>query len=132
MFGFGCNPLQFDWIDLDGLADKIGTPDRYHGVVFTSQRSVEAFDRASKTIESRYLQAGWKDKAVYVVGHETGRQVEQLFSPWHRGEILGQDTGNGKALSKFILGLHSPPSEKKLLYPCGQMESMSKHFEGRL
>jgi len=122
------SPLQFDWIDLDALTEKICKPENYHGIVFTSQRCVEAFDRASKAVEGRF-EAGWKDKVVYVVGHETGRQVQQLFSPWHRGEILGQDTGNAKALAKLVLEsqLHTAA---RLLYPCGQMEAMSKQFEG--
>jgi len=123
------SPLQFDWIHLEALTDKIGRPDDYHGIVFTSPRCVEAFDRASKAVEGRF-EAGWKDKVVYVVGHETGKQVQVLFSRWHRGEILGQETGNAKALSKLILGSQLPAGAR-LLYPCGQMESMSKQFEGR-
>jgi len=72
---------------------------KYGGIIFTSQRAVEAFEHVVKGLEqSNEL---FDRKAIfYVVGPATSRAVRSigLSCP-----ILGEETGNGEALAEFIL-----------------------------
>jgi uroporphyrinogen-III synthase len=81
------------------------TPDshcpRYGGIIFTSQRAVQAFTHVIKNLETRGSNTGLDNTAVlYVVGPATARALEPLGLPC---EILGEETGNGDALANFII-----------------------------
>lgn len=83
---------------------------KYGGIIFTSQRAVEAFSqivqdvRKSTGSEDIGLTA---DLPLYVVGPATARGLRALNLPC---PILGEESGNGEALAHFILdhynGLH--------------------------
>lgn len=76
----------------------------YGGLVFTSQRAVEAF---AKILEERLLrgQLPWPylaDIPIYTVGPATTRALQAIRTNQPL-QIFGEDTGNGEALAHFIL-----------------------------
>jgi len=128
---FVITPLQFEWMNIEVLANKIRNPDCYTGALFTSQRSVESFQRAldhlaiTTASDQNYMDSWKKNKLCYVVGHGTSNKVEADLG-WEKDKILGRDSGNAKALAPLIIS--DADDSTKLLYPCGQLESMSKYF----
>lgn len=105
--------------------------ERVEGFIFTSQRAVEAFAR---TVEDIRRHGGSIDDfltdacALYVVGPATARGLRALNL---KCPILGEETGNGEALAKFILEHHhrfsnaaqeqeEPRKKSKLLFLVGE------------
>ncbi|KAL1582801.1 hypothetical protein WHR41_08337 [Cladosporium halotolerans] len=100
---------------------------RYGGIVFTSQRAVDAFafvvaklDPAKKGMLFDPLMP------IYVVGPATANGVRALGLPC---PVVGEETGNGDALAKFILEHQRTLSEEvthldgrrlPLLFPVGE------------
>ena len=83
---------------------------RYGGVVFTSQRAVEAFASVvSKLDPSKTTTFFDKDMPMYVVGPATARGVRALGLPC---PVVGEDSGNGDALAQFILSHHNSLSRE--------------------
>jgi uroporphyrinogen-III synthase len=94
---------QLESLLASGAFDSTSTDNskRYGGIIFTSQRAVEAFGQVIKALESRGSSSGLGDSTVcYVVGQATARLLKSLGLPC---EILGEQTGNGEALAEFIL-----------------------------
>ncbi|KAK5158483.1 uroporphyrinogen-III synthase [Recurvomyces mirabilis] len=74
---------------------------RYGGMIFTSQRAVDAFSSVVGRLEPSKLEALFdKDMPLYVVGRATARGVRALGLPC---PVIGEETGNGEALAQFIL-----------------------------
>ncbi|KAF7190897.1 Uroporphyrinogen-III synthase [Pseudocercospora fuligena] len=74
---------------------------RYSGIIFTSQRAVDAFSTVIMKLDPSKKAALFdKDMPLYVVGPATAKGVAALGLPC---EILGEETGNGEALAQFIL-----------------------------
>ncbi|KAF9869259.1 uroporphyrinogen-III synthase [Colletotrichum karsti] len=75
----------------------------YGGLIFTSQRAVEAF--AQLVDEKKGAEGGWphlQNVPVYSVGPATTRALKAV-SQEPALQIFGEHTGNGDALAKFIL-----------------------------
>lgn len=104
---------KFHEQNLNGLEEMIGSrqfhPSKsegnqtsYGGLIFTSQRAVEAFskviDRVRNTNPTLLSQSD--QLLVYVVGPATARSLRALNLGW---QILGEECGNGDALADFIL-----------------------------
>lgn len=72
---------------------------KYGGIIFTSQRAVEAFTQIVKQLSNLNDLIDGKT-VLYVVGPATARAVTAvgLSCP-----VLGEETGNGEALAAFIL-----------------------------
>ncbi|KAI8627580.1 uroporphyrinogen-III synthase [Xylariaceae sp. FL1651] len=79
----------------------------YGGLIFTSQRAVEAFARLVE--EGQGNEKNWphlQDIPIYSVGPATTRALKAIpQSPPLR--IFGEHTGNGDALAQYILGHYS-------------------------
>jgi len=74
---------------------------QYGGIIFTSQRAVDAFHSVIARLNPDKLEALFdKDMPLYVVGPATARGVQALGLPC---PVLGEQTGNGEALANFIL-----------------------------
>ncbi|EME81104.1 uncharacterized protein MYCFIDRAFT_211753 [Pseudocercospora fijiensis CIRAD86] len=74
---------------------------RHSGIIFTSQRAVDAFSTVIMKLDPSKKQALFdKDMPLYVVGPATAKGVAALDLPC---PILGEETGNGDALAQFIL-----------------------------
>ncbi|KAL1900385.1 uroporphyrinogen-III synthase [Ceratocystis pirilliformis] len=79
---------------------------KYGGLVFTSQRAVEAF--AHVLVEGRKKHGNSWPKELsevpfYSVGPATTRSLAAAAQPGPTFQIFGEETGNGDALSKYIL-----------------------------
>lgn len=105
--------------DLDGKMPKYG------GIIFTSQRAVEAF---SQVIEWARKRPGLLDHfpkiPFYVVGPATARGLRSLNLDC---PIVGEEAGNGEALAHFMLdhynelwGLQKHSSKPSLLFLVGE------------
>jgi uroporphyrinogen-III synthase len=77
---------------------------KYGGIVFTSQRAVDAFSIVIAKLDPTKLDAMFdKEMPLYVVGEATARGVKALGLPC---PVVGETTGNGEALARFILEWH--------------------------
>lgn len=82
---------------------------RYGGIIFTSQRAVDAFGSVIAKLDPAKIEAFFDEEMpMYVVGPATAKGVKSLGLPC---PIVGEDTGNGDALAKFILEHHNALSK---------------------
>lgn len=78
---------------------------RYGGMIFTSQRAVEAFASVVAKLDPTKKDALFdKNMPLYVVGPATALGLQALELPC---QIVGEGTGNGEALARFILEHHN-------------------------
>lgn len=78
---------------------------KYSGIVFTSQRAVDAFATVIAKLDPGKLTSYFdKEMPLYVVGPATANGVRALNLPC---PVLGEETGNGEALAEFILSWHA-------------------------
>ncbi|KAI7247849.1 hypothetical protein KC352_g13613, partial [Hortaea werneckii] len=74
---------------------------RFGGIIFTSQRAVDAFATVVMKLDPSKLDTIFdKDMPLYVVGPATARGVKSLGLPC---PVVGEESGNGEALAKLIL-----------------------------
>ncbi|RMY43177.1 hypothetical protein D0865_11433 [Hortaea werneckii] len=74
---------------------------RFGGIIFTSQRAVDAFATVVMKLDPSKLDTMFdKDMPLYVVGPATARGVKSLGLPC---PVVGEESGNGEALAKLIL-----------------------------
>lgn len=74
---------------------------KYGGIIFTSQRAVDAFTTVVAKLDPSKIDAFFdKDMPLYVVGPATARGVKALNLPC---PIVGEESGNGGALAQAIL-----------------------------
>ncbi|KAF1356526.1 uroporphyrinogen-III synthase [Delphinella strobiligena] len=75
--------------------------DSFGGLIFTSQRAVEAFSAIVDEIGPEQRDALLPESLpLYCVGPATARGIRALGLPC---QVLGEETGNGEALAKFML-----------------------------
>ncbi|GAM85711.1 hypothetical protein ANO11243_037190 [Dothideomycetidae sp. 11243] len=96
--------------------------DAFGGIIFTSQRAVEAFSRAVSRIEQVLLDSLFPETvALYVVGPATANAVRAINL---RCPVIGEHTGNGDLLADFILATYpkhtSAASKMPLLFLVGE------------
>lgn len=78
---------------------------KYGGLVFSSQRAVDAFATVIAKLDPGKLSALFDpEMPIYVVGPATANGVRALGLPC---KVVGEETGNGEALADFILSWHS-------------------------
>src|ERR1700712_4016823 len=80
-------------ITSEAFKDTAASKRRYGGIIFTSQRAVEAFIKVIKEVDKTKLETVLDaETPLYVVGPATARGLRTLglFCP-----ILGEGTGNG-------------------------------------
>lgn len=83
---------------------------RYGGIVFTSQRAVDAFTTVVARLDPAKITSMFdKDMPIYVVGPATARGVQALGLPC---PVVGEQTGNGEALARFIFEYHATLSRE--------------------
>lgn len=116
-----CIPvLSFDFIHLQELYTALQQPEKYSGIIFTSQRAVDSVERAimksgNKEEWDEKLCSGWKHIPAYVVGKATAGAAGRLGFT-----CRGEDSGSSEALVPLI---KKDISEKNspLLFPCGNL-----------
>lgn len=77
---------------------------RYGGLVFSSQRAVDAFATVIAKLDPDKIEAMFdKDMPIYVVGPATASGIRALGLPC---PVIGEQAGNGEALAERILEWH--------------------------
>ncbi len=100
---------------------------KYGGIVFTSQRAVDAFATVIGKLDPAKVESLFDgEMPIYVVGPATANGVRALALPC---AIVGEQSGNGEALANFILDWHATLSKDvtrlngrklPLLFPVGE------------
>ncbi|KAL4743611.1 hypothetical protein BDV11DRAFT_201791 [Aspergillus similis] len=81
-----------------------GPDRRYGGLIFTSQRAVEAFAEMLSGVEESYLISSSRNLPLYTVGPATARSLTTLRDRYlPHATIHGAETGNGEILAQFML-----------------------------
>ncbi|KAL4977452.1 tetrapyrrole biosynthesis, uroporphyrinogen III synthase [Aspergillus desertorum] len=81
-----------------------GPDRRYGGLIFTSQRAVEAFAETLGGVEESLLIPSSRNLLLYTVGPATARSLTILRDKYlPHATIHGAETGNGENLARFIL-----------------------------
>ncbi|KAF2659484.1 tetrapyrrole biosynthesis, uroporphyrinogen III synthase [Lophiostoma macrostomum CBS 122681] len=117
--------VQHDITNRGFLPGHGDTSAKYGAIIFTSQRAVEAFTRIIQDIREEGAHSVDelfpRDLPLYVVGPATGRGLQALNLQL---PILGEESGNGEVLSKYILEhyntLHKGPSKPDILFLVGE------------
>jgi len=98
---------SLDWLDSTtakggfSLCSKATTTDSFGGIIFTSQRGVEAFTQTVHNLsEDERTRLLSPDFVLYAVGPATAKGLRSLNLSC---PILGEETGNGEALAAFML-----------------------------
>ncbi|XP_013775164.1 uroporphyrinogen-III synthase-like isoform X2 [Limulus polyphemus] len=111
--------LQFQFINLEELSASLKRD--YSGIVFTSQRAVEAVTCAMSILsgdEREVLSRKWRSKLTFVVGEATALAAETSLG----FDTIGKESGNAEALVPVILRQLIPcEGPKSLLFPCGNL-----------
>ncbi|KAL4910759.1 hypothetical protein BDW74DRAFT_172227 [Aspergillus multicolor] len=105
-----------------------GPDRRYGGLIFTSQRAVEAFAEMVGGVDEAHLVSASQDLPLYTVGPATARSLTTLRDQYlPHATIHGAETGNGENLAKFMLEHYNAlfkgqPQERKppLLFLVGE------------
>lgn len=104
--------LDFQFINLLTLKNKLSQANDYAGLIFTSPRSVQAAYKANQSDEL----IPWKNLRNYTVGNTTGELAQRLLHL----KTNGSEAGNAKNLSEIII--NDGPSEKPFLFPSGNLK----------
>ncbi|XP_019626043.1 PREDICTED: uroporphyrinogen-III synthase-like [Branchiostoma belcheri] len=106
--------LSFEFCNLPELRSLLKKPEEFSGMVFTSQRSVEAVRRCLQD-EDQSLPGDWMSKTTFVVGTATAAAARSLgLTP------SGEECGTATQLADLITQKF-PTNGKALLFPCGFM-----------
>ncbi|KAL4933969.1 uroporphyrinogen-III synthase HEM4 [Aspergillus undulatus] len=85
-----------------GLGTESGR--RYGGLIFTSQRAVEAFADMITSVDASLLSQSSTHLPLYTVGPATARSLTSLRDKYlPHATIHGAETGNGENLARYIL-----------------------------
>nr|XP_040232482.2 uroporphyrinogen-III synthase-like [Anopheles coluzzii] len=109
--------LDFSFKNLDVLRDRLLSPYKYSGLIFTSPRSITAVRDALEG--QRKLKDDWKTLDNYSVG-ETSRELIQRTLDL---DTKGQHSGNASNLADFIkTDLYNKTITMPFLFPCGNLK----------
>uniref|UniRef100_A0A2M4AX44 Uroporphyrinogen-III synthase n=1 Tax=Anopheles triannulatus TaxID=58253 RepID=A0A2M4AX44_9DIPT len=108
--------LEFSFQRLDVLRDRLLSPYKYSGLIFTSPRSITAVRDA---LQGQKLKDDWKTLENYCVG-ETSRDLIQRTLDL---DTKGQHSGNASNLADFIkTDLYNKTVTLPFLFPCGNLK----------
>lgn len=98
--------------------DRNGKMPKYGGIIFTSQRAVEAFSQVIEWARQQpaLLNDDFSKIPLYVVGPATARGLRSLNL---KCPIVGEESGNGEALAHFMLDHYNGlwKSQQELVKP---------------
>ncbi|KAK4293485.1 hypothetical protein Pmani_033822 [Petrolisthes manimaculis] len=107
--------LTFTFCNKDTLKAALEKPQDHSGIIFTSQRAVEAVSQIYSNMPAAHHHA-WSEKKVFVIGDATQRAVQAHL----KLSCIGQESGNAKQLAPIIIR-ETKAFDKPLLYPCGNL-----------
>ncbi|KAG7173856.1 uroporphyrinogen-III synthase-like [Homarus americanus] len=107
--------LSFQFCNQVPLKNALQIPQNHSGIIFTSQRAVEAVAEIYSTL-SVSCHHTWSEKKIFVIGEATGSAVQKLL----KLSYTGQESGNAQQLAPIIIK-ETEAFDKPLLYPCGNL-----------
>lgn len=125
------SPIQFEFKNLDRLAESIEKIDRYSGLVLSSKRCLDALIECQKSVTNLTSKLQKSDFTVFTVGISTHDYLKTKLGI----ESVGFNSGNSQELANFILDHHqNNPIVKSLLYPCSSIrsDSLSETLKNRI
>jgi len=129
--------ITFKFCNLHFLEERLKDPSKYTGIVFTSQRCIQAIQNcvlqeSCKPEWDSHLREVWSRKRIFCVGPATTEKALELFAPPSSDTPNIQnackvETGNeatAESLANRIVEVLDESSEKHLavLYPCGNLK----------
>lgn len=106
--------LDFQYKNLDSLAEQLSNPDQLSGIIFTSPRAILATNQ-----KKDHLNENWKLLDNYSVGEATFELAKTALNL----DTKGRDSGNAANLADFIRDdLKTKTVEKPFLFPCGNLK----------
>ncbi|KAI2798242.1 hypothetical protein BLOT_013361 [Blomia tropicalis] len=110
------SPIEFNFINIQELGQLISTVNKWHGIILTSIRCVDALIQSFNLLSEReIILAKWQQSTIFTVGDAT---KQYLLDKLHLDSI-GHQSSNSETLAKFILDLNrEQPIKLPLLYPC--------------
>lgn len=107
--------LTFKFTNQAPLKNALASPGDHSGIIFTSQRAVEAVSQLYSTLNvSCHHQ--WNDKKIFAIGEATSSAVLKQL----KLNTIGKESGNAQQLAPVIFR-EIPAFDKPLLYPCGNL-----------
>lgn len=107
--------LSFKWCNEAVLQDALQKPQDHSGIIFTSQRAVEAVAEIYLMLIAG-IHHQWSEKKIFVIGEATKMAVQKHL----KLPCIGQESGNAQQLAPIIIR-ETKPFDKPLLYPCGNL-----------
>lgn len=117
--------LSFDFINQNELRERLRHPQNCSGLIFTSQRAVEAVDICVKDANfieewSPDLHEKWSKIPVFVTGKATGKYARENLK---FETIVGEESGCAEELANIIVNKLTASDEgKELLFPCANIK----------
>ncbi|EFX86107.1 hypothetical protein DAPPUDRAFT_44826 [Daphnia pulex] len=97
------------------LRECLNQPEKYSGMILTSQRSAESVNKAVADLSD-----AWKEKRHYCVGIKTAETAATLLG---LKNLAGQDCGNAENLSSLIVQeFQNGYLPLPLLFPCSSLK----------
>lgn len=108
--------LDFSFKNLDVLRDRLLSPYKYSGLIFTSPRSITAVRDA---LGGQRLKDDWRTLENYSVGETS----HDLISNHLQLNTKGQQSGNASNLADFMkTDLYNKTITLPFLFPCGNLK----------
>lgn len=108
--------LDFSFKNLEVLRDRLLSPYKYSGLIFTSPRSITAVRDA---LQGQRLKDDWKPLENYCVGETSYDLILRSLDL----DTKGQQSGNASNLADFIkTDLYNKTITLPFLFPCGNLK----------
>lgn len=116
--------LSFEFTNKVELMARLENPDIHGGLIFTSQRAVDAVCHCitDAKLERKWrisLREKWMKLPVFVTGKATANRVRERIK---LSEIHGEASGNAESLASIILQKLPRDFSKALLFPCANIK----------
>ncbi|XP_055639704.1 uroporphyrinogen-III synthase-like [Toxorhynchites rutilus septentrionalis] len=108
--------LDFSFKNLDTLRDRLLSPYKYSGLIFTSPRSITAVKDA---LQGQRLKDDWKTLENYCVGESSHDLIQRSLEL----NTKGQHSGTASNLADFMkTDLYNKTFTLPFLFPCGNLK----------
>lgn len=117
--------LQFNFCNTDQLISALENLEMHAGIIFTSQRAVEAVSNAVSLsrVDIDLMKTALQKTKLFAVGKSTAKAIEEFGNDMGtKLETDGGDSGSAENLAKYIIEqkLYNH-NTKPLLFFCGQL-----------
>ncbi|XP_008475932.1 uroporphyrinogen-III synthase-like isoform X2 [Diaphorina citri] len=106
--------IDFRCCNLDGLKEKLRTPEKYSGLILSSPRCVTSL---KQSLASEELDPAWKNKHCFAVGPATEKLARKLFDL----NPVGSEAGKAANLAPIIVKSLGTQKDLPLLMPASNL-----------